>query len=92
MEEYRRKVIGEIDGITVYGQYYDEGGEPSVVVMHWKNWEIETNGEVLSFPMTGEVIGDMRVTDWWRLKEIMQAGVIDRLIEMGREWVKTAPI
>ena len=92
MKPYRRKVFGEIDGITVYGQYYDEGGEPSVVVMHWKSWEIETDGVVLSFPMTGEVIGDMRVTDWWRLKEIMQADVIDRLIEMGREWVKTAPI
>lgn len=25
---YRRKVIGEIDGITVYGQYYDEDGKP----------------------------------------------------------------
>lgn len=33
IKPYRRKVIGEIDGITVYSQYYDEGGEPSIVLM-----------------------------------------------------------
>ena len=35
-------VIGEIDGITVYGQCYDEGGEPSVVLMQWKRWQVES--------------------------------------------------
>jgi hypothetical protein len=37
-------------------------------------------------------VGHMRVTDYWRIKEMTQAGVIDRLIEMGKEWVKTPPI
>ena len=64
MSEYRRKVIGEIDGITVYGQYYDEGGEPSVVLMQWKSWQVETDGAALWFPTTGEEGGHMRVTDY----------------------------
>jgi len=34
----------------------------------------------------------MSVSDWARLKELAQTDVIDRLIEMGREWVKTPPI
>ena len=89
MEPYRRKVFGDIDGITVYGQYYDEGGEPSVVLMQWKSWEIETDGVSILFPTTGDEIGHMRVTDYWRIKEMIQAGVIDRLIEMGSAWVKT---
>jgi hypothetical protein len=29
---------------------------------------------------------------YWRIKEMTQAGVIERLIEMGREWVKTPPL
>jgi hypothetical protein len=92
MEEYRRKEISEIDGVVVHGQYYDEGGEPSVVLLHWKSWQVETDGVSLWFPTTGEEVGHMRVTDWWRIKEMAQSGVIDRLIEMGREWVKTPPI
>jgi hypothetical protein len=28
-------------------------------------------------------VGHMRVTDYWRIKEMSQASVIDRLIEMG---------
>jgi hypothetical protein len=89
---FRRKEIGEIDGITVYGQYYDEDGKPSVVVLHWKSWEVETDGVSLWFPTTGESVGHMRVTDWWRIKEMAQSGVIDRLIEMGSEWVKSPPL
>ena len=27
---------------TVYGQYYDEDGKPSVVLMQWKSWQVET--------------------------------------------------
>jgi hypothetical protein len=92
MKPYRRKVIGDIDGITVYGQYYDEGGDPSVVVMHWKSWEIETDGATIRFPTTGDEVGHMRVSDYWRLKEIIQSDVLDRLIEMGRAWVKTPPL
>ena len=38
MKSYRRKVFGAIDGITVYGQYYDEDGLPSAVRMQWKRW------------------------------------------------------
>ena len=38
MEEYHRKGIGDIDGITVYGQYDTYDGKPSVVVLQWKNW------------------------------------------------------
>jgi hypothetical protein len=37
----------------------------------------------------GEEVGHMRVTSYWRIKEMIQAGVIDQLIDMGREWVKT---
>jgi hypothetical protein len=92
MNEHSRKAIGEIDGIPVYGQYYEEGGEPSVAVMQWKSWQIETDGVMLWFPTRGESVGHMRVTDYWRIKELTQTGVIDRLIEMGREWVKTPPI
>jgi len=92
MEEYHRKVIGEIDGITVYGQYYNYDGKPSVVVMQWENWQVETDGVSLLFPTTGNEVGHLRVTDYWHIKEMTQAGVIDRLIEMGREWVKTPPI
>src|SRR4051794_26195179 len=50
MKPYRRKVIGEIDGIRVFGQYYDDDGKPSVVLMQWKSWEIETDGVALWFP------------------------------------------
>ena len=50
MKPYRRKVFGAIDGITVYGQYYDEGGEPSVVLMQWKRWQVETNSLEIWFP------------------------------------------
>ena len=92
LDKHYRKEIGAIDGITVYGQYYDEGGEPSVVVMQWKSWHVETDGVSIWFPTKGESVGHMRVTDSWRIKEMIQAGVIDRLIEMGREWVKTPPI
>ena len=46
----------------------------------------------LWFPTTGEAVGHMRVTDYWRIKQMTQAGVIDRLIEMGQAWVKTTPI
>ena len=92
MEEYHRKVIGEIDGITVYGQYYNYDGKPSVVVLQWKSWQLETDGVSIWFPVTGDEVGHMRVSDYWRIKEMTQAGVIDRLIEMGREWVKTPPI
>ena len=31
----------------------------------------------------------MLVSDWARLKELAQIDVIERLIEMGRDWVKT---
>ena len=92
MKPYRRKVIGEIDGIPVQGQYYDDDGRPSVVLMQWKSWEIETDGVSILFPTTGDEIGHMRVTDYWRIKEMTQASIMDRLIEMGREWVKTPPI
>jgi hypothetical protein len=92
MKPYRRKVFGEIDGITVYGQYYDEDGKPSRVIMYWKSWQIETDGVELWFPTRGDEVGHMRVIDYWRIKEMIQAGVIDRLIELGRAWVKTAPI
>jgi hypothetical protein len=60
--------------------------------MQWKSWQVETDGVALWFPTTGEEVGHMRVTDYWRIKEMTQAGVIDRLIEMGREWAKTPPI
>ena len=92
MNEYPRKVVGEIDGITVYGQYYDEDGKPSVVVMQWKSWQVETDGVEIRFPTRGHEIGHMRVTDYWRIKEMIQAGVLDRLIEMGSAWSKTPPI
>jgi hypothetical protein len=92
MKPYRRKVIGQIDGITVQGQYYDDDGKPSVVLMQWKSWEIESDGVSILFPTTGDEIGHMLVSDWARLKELAQTNVIDRLIEMGREWVKTPPI
>ena len=54
MKPYRRKVIGEIDGITSYGQYYDEDGKPSVALLQWKSWRVETDGVSLWFPTTGE--------------------------------------
>jgi len=92
MNKHYRKEIGEIDGITVYGQYYGDDGAPSVVLMQWKSWQVETDGVALWFPTTGEAVGHMRVTDYWRIKEMTQAGVIDRLIEMGRDWVRTPPI
>lgn len=92
MAEYRRKVIGTIDGITIYGQYHNEGGAPSVAVMHWKSWQIETDGVTIRFPTTGDDVGHMRVSDYWRLKEIIQSDVLDRLIEIGRDWVKTPPL
>ena len=60
--------------------------------MQWKSWQVETNGVSIWFPVTGDEVGHMRVTDYWRIKEMTQAGVIDRLIEMGREWVKTADL
>ena len=44
MDKQYRKEIGAIDGITVYGQYYGEDGEPSVVLMQWKSWQVETSG------------------------------------------------
>jgi hypothetical protein len=31
-------------------------------------------------------------TRYWRIKEMTQAGMLDRLIEMGRAWTKTPPI
>ncbi len=92
MKPYRRKVIGAIDGITVQGQYYDDDGKPSVVLMQWKSWEIETDGISILFPATGDEIGHMLVSDWARMKELAQTDVIERLIEMGREWVKTPPL
>jgi len=92
IDKHYRKEIGAIDGITVYGQYDDEGGEPSAVLMQWKSWQVETDGVALWFPTWGEAVGHRRVTDYLRIKEMIQAYVIDRLIEMGREWVKTAPI
>jgi hypothetical protein len=46
----------------------------------------------LWFPTTGEAVGHMRVTDHWRIKQMIQAGMIDRLIEMGRGWVKMPPL
>jgi hypothetical protein len=67
-------------------------GEPSVVLMQWKSWQVETDGVSILFPTTGHEVGHMRVTDYWRIKEMTQAGVIDRLIEMGRQWTKTPPI
>jgi hypothetical protein len=81
-----------IDGITVQGQYYDDDGKPSVVLIQWKSWEIESDGVSILFPTTGDEIGHMLVSDWARLKELAQTNVIDRLIEMGREWVKTLPL
>ena len=62
-----------------------------MVLMQWKSWQIETNGVELWFPTRSDEVGHMRVTDYLRIKEMTQAGVIDRLIEMGREWVKTPP-
>ena len=56
MNEHYRKEIGEIDGITVYGQYYGEDGEPSVVLMQWKSWQVETDGVALWFPTTGQAL------------------------------------
>lgn len=87
MEEYRRKVIGEIDGITVYGQYYNDDGKPSVVVLHWKSWQVKTDGVSLWFPTTGEEVGHMRVTDWWRIKEMAQAGILDPFVKTTK-WPK----
>jgi hypothetical protein len=81
IDEHYRKEIGEIDGITVYGQYYGDDGTPSVVFMQWKDWQIETNGMELRFPTRGDEVGHMRVTDYWRIKEMTQAGVVDGLIE-----------
>jgi len=52
----------------------------------------ETNGVEIWFPTRGASVGHMRVTDYWRIKEMIQAGVIERLIELGRAWVKTPPI
>ncbi len=92
MKPYRRKVIGQIDGITVQGQYYDDDGKPSVVLMQWKSWEIESDGVSILFPTTGDEIGHMLVSDWARLKELAQTDVIDRMTEMGQEWVKTRPL
>jgi hypothetical protein len=46
----------------------------------------------IRFPTTGDEVGHMRVSDYWRLKEIIQSDVLDRLIEMGRAWVKTPPL
>ena len=79
MKLYRHKVYGEIDGITVYGQYYDEGGEPSVVLMKWKSRQVETNGVEIWFPTRGDEVSHMRVTDYWRIKEMIRVGVLDRL-------------
>ena len=67
-------------------------GAPSVVLMQWKSWQVETHGVSIWCPTRGNEVGHMRVTDYWRIKEMTQAGVIDRLIEMGRERVKTPPI
>lgn len=89
---YVRKEFGEIDGITVYGQYYDEDGAPSVVVMTWNGWQIETDGTWLWLPTTGDSVGNMRVSDWQRIKELAQTDVIERLIAMGQEWAKTPPL
>jgi len=60
--------------------------------MKWKSWQVETNGVEIWFPTRGDEVGHMRVADYWRIKEMTQAGVIDRLIEVGREWVKKPPI
>jgi hypothetical protein len=35
MDKHYRKEIGDIDGTTIYGQYYDEDGKSSVVLMQW---------------------------------------------------------
>jgi hypothetical protein len=43
----------------------------------------------LWFPWIGKEVVEICVTDYWRIKEMTREGVIDRLIEMGRNWVKT---
>ncbi len=48
----------------VSGQFYDEDGKPSVVLIQWKSWQVETDGAALWFPTTGEEGGHMRVTDY----------------------------
>src|SRR4051812_45633012 len=89
---YQRKIIGEIDSIMVFGQYDHEDGKPSVVGLRWRDWWIESDGASIWLPTTGDSVGHMLASDWARLKELAQIDVIDRLIEIGREWVKTPPI
>ena len=60
--------------------------------MQWKSWQVETNSAEIWFPTRDDEVGHICVTDYWRIKEMTQAGVIDWLIAMGHEWVKTAPL
>ena len=57
------------------------------MLLQWKGWQIKTDGTSIWFPTTGDELGHTRVTNYWRIKEMAQAGVVDRLIEMGRDWV-----
>jgi hypothetical protein len=89
---YKRTIIGEIDGSSVYGQYYDDDRAPSVVGINWNGWWIESDGAGLWFSTTGHSVRHMSVSDWARVKELAQTDVIERLIEMGRQWVTSPPL
>jgi len=89
---YKRTIIGEIDGSAVYGQYYDDDHAPSVVGMNWNGWWIEADGAGVWLPTSGHSVGHTSASDWARIKELAHTEVIERLIEIGREWVTSPPL
>jgi hypothetical protein len=89
---YKRTVIGEIADSAVYGQFYDDDHAPSVVGMNWNGWWIESDGAGVWFPTTGDSIGHMSVSDWARIKDLARTNIVERLIEMGQQWVTSPPL
>lgn len=76
--------LGMIDGLVVMGHYND--GELMRASITVGDVEISTDGrECLNLPSTGDLEGDMSLTEWRQISPLARAGTIDRLIALAQQ-------
>jgi hypothetical protein len=80
--EYSEALIGTIAGCAVTGSYHD--GKLYYASLVWDGLKVSSDGEhFVNLDLEeGESVGDIWLTDWKRLKALIETGIVEQLIAM----------
>jgi hypothetical protein len=88
---YPSQIVGSIAGCSVVGRYYDEDGQPSLVVLDWNGMHLESDGAYVWVPSHAHEIGGFTVADWTHVKNLAQTDIVEQLIALGQQWAASEP-